>query len=51
MQNPTGPLTSPLLINSGDATTVSFEGVTPGTYKFYCMPHLALGMKGQIIVQ
>jgi plastocyanin len=51
MQNTSGPLTGPLLINSGDATTVSFAGVPSGTYKFYCMPHLALGMKGQIIVQ
>jgi len=51
MQNTSGPLTGPLLINPGDATTVSFAGVAPGTYKFYCMPHLALGMKGQIIVQ
>jgi len=51
MQNTSGPLTGPLLINAGDATTVSFVGVAPGTYKFYCMPHLALGMRGQIIVQ
>ena len=51
MTGTTGPLTSSLLINTGDATTVSFAGVPPGTYKFYCMPHLALGMKGQIIVQ
>ena len=50
MQNTSGPLTGPLLINSGDATVVSFAGVPPGTYKFYCMPHLALGMKGQIVV-
>jgi plastocyanin len=51
MQNTSGPLTGPLLINANDATTVSFAGVAPGTYKFYCMPHLALGMRGQIIVQ
>jgi plastocyanin len=51
MGNTSGPLTGPLLINSGDATTVSFAGVPAGTYKFYCMPHVALGMKGQIIVQ
>jgi len=51
MQNTSGPLTSPLLLNANDATTVSFTGVAPGTYKFYCMPHLALGMHGQIIVQ
>jgi plastocyanin len=51
MTNTSGPLTGPLLINVGDATIVSFAGVSPGTYKFYCMPHLALGMKGQIIVR
>jgi plastocyanin len=51
MTAPTGPLTGSLLVNAGDATTVSFTGVAPGTYKFYCMPHLALGMHGQIIVQ
>lgn len=51
MTGTTGPLTSPLLINPGDATTVSFAGATPGTYKFYCMPHLALGMMGQITVR
>lgn len=51
MTGTTGPLTSPLLINPGDANTVSFAGVAPGTYKFYCMPHLAMGMKGQITVQ
>lgn len=51
MTNTTGPLTSPLLINPGDGATVSFAGAPAGTYKFYCMPHLALGMKGQIIVQ
>lgn len=51
MSNPTGPLTSPLLTNTGDATTISFAGVSPGVYKFYCMPHLAMGMKGQITVQ
>jgi plastocyanin len=51
MQNTSGPLTGPLLINPNDATTVSFAGAAPGTYRFYCMPHIALGMKGQIIVQ
>lgn len=51
MPNTSGPLTSPLLIKPSDSYTISFAGVAPGTYKFYCMPHLALGMKGQIIVQ
>ena len=31
--------------------TVSFTNAPAGTYKFYCLPHLALGMKGEITVQ
>ena len=51
MPNTTSPLTGPLLINANDSYTVSFGGVKPGTYHFYCTPHLALGMKGVLTVQ
>jgi plastocyanin len=51
MPNTTSPLTGPLLITPNDAYTVSFAGAKPGVYKFYCTPHLALGMKAQITVQ
>jgi plastocyanin len=51
MPNTTSPLTGPLLITPNDGYTVSFAGAKPGVYKFYCTPHLALGMKGQITVQ
>ena len=51
MPNTTSPLTGPLLINANDSYTVSFAGLKPGTYHFYCTPHLALGMKGVITVQ
>jgi plastocyanin len=51
MPNTTSPLTGPLLINANDSYTVSFAGVKPGAYHFYCTPHLALGMKGVVTVQ
>ena len=30
---------------------VTFAGAPTGEYKFYCLPHLALGMHGKITVQ
>jgi plastocyanin len=51
MPSTISPLTGPLLINANDSYTVSFAGVKPGTYHFYCTPHLALGMIGVVTVQ
>ncbi|HEY4219073.1 MAG TPA: plastocyanin/azurin family copper-binding protein [Gemmatimonadaceae bacterium] len=51
MSQTMAPLTGPLLMNSGQTYTVSFGGAPPGTYHYYCTPHLALGMKGSITVQ
>ena len=51
MLNTTSPLTGPLLIAPNDKYTVSFAGTKAGVYKFYCTPHLALGMKAQVTVQ
>lgn len=51
MPNTTGPLASPLLVNDGESYTMSTAKLKPGTYKFYCMPHLALGMRGVLVVQ
>jgi plastocyanin len=51
MPNTTAPLTGPLLITPNDTYTVSFAGTKAGTYKLYCTPHLALGMKGSVTVQ
>jgi plastocyanin len=45
------PLNGPLLATAGETYVVSFTGVTPGTYHYYCVPHLAAGMKGTIVVQ
>ena len=35
------PLATPL-INDGSSVTVSFAGAPAGTYKFYCIPHMAI---------
>jgi len=43
-------LSSPLLMNPGEALTVPFDNVPPGTYAYHCIPHLAMGQKGVIIV-
>jgi plastocyanin len=51
MPQPVSPMTSPMMANIGETYTASFGGVPPGTYHYYCTPHLALGMKGTIVVQ
>ena len=51
MSNTTSQLIGPLLMNANDTYTISFAGVPAGTYKYYCTPHLAMGMKGTITVQ
>jgi plastocyanin len=45
------PLMGPLLTNPSQTYTVSLGGAPVGTYHYYCTPHLALGMKGTIVVQ
>jgi plastocyanin len=51
MQQTIAPLSSPLEANIGATYTVSFAGVPAGAYRYYCTPHLAMGMKAQITVQ
>ncbi len=45
------PLAGPLLSAPNATYTISFAGAPAGTYAYYCTPHLALGMKGKIVVQ
>jgi len=45
------PLAGPLLPKPGNSYTITFANMKPGTYSFFCMPHLALGMKGTITVK
>jgi plastocyanin len=46
-----GPLMGPMFAAPNATYTVSFAGLKAGTYKYYCLPHLALGMRAQIVVQ
>ncbi|MHB8837334.1 MAG: plastocyanin/azurin family copper-binding protein [Gemmatimonadaceae bacterium] len=44
-------LSSKMTMNPGESVTISFANIKPGTYPFNCTPHLAMGMKGTVIVQ
>jgi len=51
MPDQMSPLAGPLLVDPNATYTVSFTNTPAGEYKFYCLPHLALGMKGKLTVQ
>jgi plastocyanin len=50
MPNRMGPLASPMFTTPNQTYRISFAGAPVGTYDFYCLPHRALGMTGQITV-
>lgn len=45
MPNAMADLMGPFLTKPNETYDVSFAGAPPGTYKGYCVPHVALGMK------
>ena len=45
------PLAGKLLVNPNETYTISFAGVKPGAYDYFCSPHVAMNMKGVITVQ
>jgi plastocyanin len=51
MPDQMGPLQGPLLTEQDAVYQVTFAKAPTGVYKFYCLPHLALGMHGKITVQ
>jgi plastocyanin len=51
MPGQTAPLAGPLLLTPNQTYTISFANAPAGTYKYYCTPHLALGMKAVVQVQ
>jgi plastocyanin len=51
MPDQMAPLEGPLLTEPDAVYKVTFAGAPTGDYKFYCLPHLALGMHGKITVQ
>lgn len=46
-----GSLVSESLKPDGDSFELSFAGAPTGAYKFFCAPHHALGMIGEVTVQ
>ncbi len=38
-------------VAAGDAITISFANIAPGTYNIFCLPHKMMGMTGKITVQ
>ena len=46
----TGDLSSPLLTNNGAEYRVVVPRVAPGVYHFYCLPHRAYDMRGELHV-
>jgi plastocyanin len=51
MTQPMSPLSGPLLAAPNATYSVSFAGLSAGRYSYYCMPHLALGMKATVVVE
>ncbi|MDQ3139017.1 MAG: plastocyanin/azurin family copper-binding protein [Gemmatimonadota bacterium] len=51
MADQMAPLEGPLLTEPDAVYKVSFAGAPTGEYKYYCLPHLALGMKAKLTVQ
>jgi len=51
MPDQMAPLEGSLLTEPNGIYTVNFANAPAGEYKFYCLPHLALGMKGKLTVQ
>jgi plastocyanin len=46
-----GTLSGPLLVAAGQRYAIGFAEVPPGHYRFFCLPHVALRMTGEIIVR
>jgi plastocyanin len=51
MPDQMAPLEGQLITEPNAVYTVTFANAPTGEYKYYCLPHLALGMKGKITVQ
>ena len=50
MKDQMAPMESQLLVDVGSTYEISFAGAPAGVYKFYCLPHLAMGMRGTLTV-
>ncbi|HYF38068.1 MAG TPA: plastocyanin/azurin family copper-binding protein [Gemmatimonadales bacterium] len=48
---PMAPLSSKLAVNPDEVLEVRLNNAPKGEYKYYCTPHLAMGMKARLTVQ
>jgi plastocyanin len=48
MSRRAGDLSSPMLTNEGGEYRIVIPRVPPGIYHFYCLPHRAYDMRGQL---
>ncbi len=48
---PMAPLSSKLVVAPDEVIEVKFNNAPAGEYKYYCTPHLALGMKAKVTVK
>jgi plastocyanin len=48
---PMAPLSSKLVVAPDEVIEVKFNNAPTGEYKYYCTPHLALGMKARLTVK
>jgi len=46
-----GDLSSPLLTEASEYRIVVPQGLPAGTYKFFCLPHKAYDMRGEVTVK
>ncbi|HYW50725.1 MAG TPA: plastocyanin/azurin family copper-binding protein [Gemmatimonadaceae bacterium] len=51
MPEASGDLTGKMLVTDGEAYTMSFAGVAPGSYTVICTPHQAMNMLMKVVVQ
>ena len=51
LPEPMAPLSSKLVVAPDEVLEVKLNNAPKGEYKYYCTPHLALGMKARLTVQ
>jgi plastocyanin len=51
LPEPMAPLSSKLAVAPDEVIEVKFNNAPTGEYKYYCTPHLALGMKARLTVK
>jgi plastocyanin len=49
--DPISPLSSKLAVNPDEVLEVRLNNAPAGEYKYYCTPHLALGMRARLTVK